>query len=98
MLLNKGQLIDINLTDLSFVNQCTEMYEINRGVYNTIDFWFYENGVKEIKQRRNLILSFLESVSTKESKGKFFGKGGLSTALDTYYRGANLHKKELTKC
>jgi riboflavin kinase len=98
MLLSKVQSIDINLTDLSFANQCFEVYGINRGVYNTIDFYFYEKGIKEIKQRRNLILSFFESVSDKNSKRKNFGKGGLSAALDSYYRGANIHKEELTKC
>jgi riboflavin kinase len=85
--MSKKHSIDINLTDLSFVNQCLEIYDINRGVYNTIDFWFYEHGVKEIKQRRKIILSFLESVCTKDSKRKKFGNGGLSLALNNYYKG-----------
>jgi hypothetical protein len=46
-------LIDINLADLAFANQCFEVYGINRGVYNTIDYWFYENGIKEIEEKNN---------------------------------------------
>ena len=31
----------VNFTDYSFQKLCEREYGINRGVYNTIDRWFY---------------------------------------------------------
>ncbi|WP_227938333.1 hypothetical protein [Alkalihalobacillus deserti] len=90
------ELIDINLTDLSFANRCLEVYGINRGIYNTIDFWFYENGIKEIKLRRKIILNFLECVCIKNSKRTKFGNGGLTSALTIFLKGASVHKRSVS--
>ncbi|MBT2664763.1 hypothetical protein J7J00_04585 [Bacillus sp. ISL-4] len=78
----------INLTDLSFIKVCNEQYGINRGVYNTIDAWFYKQGISNILERRNSILYFLEFIkqsSGKENNHYKFGHGGLTTKLEEYY-------------
>ncbi|GAA3331356.1 hypothetical protein GCM10020331_087640 [Ectobacillus funiculus] len=55
----------IHLPDLTFVDLCESNYGINRGVYNTIDAWFYKHGLKDILDRRRNILSFLEFIKPK---------------------------------
>ncbi|MGM1033947.1 MAG: hypothetical protein ACQEXK_15950 [Bacillota bacterium] len=78
----------INLTDLSFIKVCNEQYGINRGVYNTIDAWFYKQGISNILERRNSIIYFLEFIRRKsESENNHckFGHGGLTTKLEEYY-------------
>lgn len=49
----------INLPDILFIKYCNETFGLNRGVYNTIDEWFYTENVKDIKVRRENILDFL---------------------------------------
>lgn len=46
----------IHFTDLEFVRLCKEKFGLNRGVYNTVDAWFYEQGVTRITDRRAYIL------------------------------------------
>jgi riboflavin kinase len=78
----------IHLTDLSFIEHCNEEYGINRGIYNTIDNWFYEQGVKNLLERRDTIISFLEFINGKsESKNNRckFGNGGLTIKLNEFY-------------
>jgi|HigsolmetaAR203D_1030402.scaffolds.fasta_scaffold01081_20 hypothetical protein len=77
----------IHLPDLSFVKWCDETFGVNRGVYNTIDSWFYEKGLTDILERRKHILHFLKYAQTsgKEKKIKF-GHGGLSISLANYWR------------
>ncbi|MFC5589754.1 hypothetical protein ACFPRA_12685 [Sporosarcina soli] len=79
----------INLPDLLFVKYCTETFGLNRGVYNTIDEWFYLENVQDIKVRRENILDFLlytsESMDKGDRKGKLkFGKGNLVNQLEEY--------------
>lgn len=77
----------IHLPDLLFVQWCEKEYGINRGVYNTIDFWFYQKGVKEVTQRRRYALNFFLSLnqhSDKKTRVKF-GHGGLTTSLKHYW-------------
>jgi riboflavin kinase len=79
----------LNLTDFSFSKYCYAEYGINRGVYNTIESWFYEIGLTDIVIRRKEIIGFLEYVTNetnlkKETKIKF-GNGGLSENLKTYW-------------
>lgn len=72
----------IHLTDIEFSKYCEDTYKINRGVYNTIDMWFYEQGVTNILERRKKTLMFLCSrTSLKVAK---FGKGGLSSKLKEF--------------
>ncbi|MFP3125954.1 hypothetical protein OH784_25195 [Ectobacillus funiculus] len=77
----------IHLPDLLFVQWCEERFGINRGVYNTIDFWFYQKGVKEVAQRRRYALSFFLSFNQhKDEKTKIkFGHGGLAASLKHYW-------------
>ncbi|AOH53532.1 hypothetical protein ABE28_004140 [Peribacillus muralis] len=78
----------VHLTDLSFISVCNEKYGINRGVYNTIDAWFYKQGLNNILERRNSILEFLEFIKgtadMKHSQCKF-GHGGLTVKLEEFY-------------
>lgn len=71
----------VNYTDHSFQKLCEKKYGINRGVYNTIDKWFYEAGIKNIILRRKEILNFLDyvvqSLSLSKSSKIKFGSGGL---------------------
>ena len=75
----------IHLNDLSFIQLCIENYGINKGIYNTIDAWFYEQGIKNILERRRNILLFLEFVNENRKTKKKFGNGGLSIKLQQYF-------------
>ncbi|OCA92014.1 hypothetical protein [Pseudobacillus wudalianchiensis] len=78
----------IHLPDLLFVQWCDAEFGINRGVYNTIDSWFYQKGIKEITQRRKYILKFYLSLIHHGSKGSKikFGHGGLAASLNNYWK------------
>jgi riboflavin kinase len=73
----------VHLPDLLFSKLCEERYSINKGVYNTIDRWFYEQGVNSIVNRRQMILSFCQNFCIA---GKVkFGPGGLTTKLNLFW-------------
>ncbi|MEY2195660.1 hypothetical protein AB7942_23420 [Neobacillus sp. BF23-41] len=79
----------LNLPDLQFFNWCNQQYQVNRGVYNTIDQWFYEYGIVNIHYRRIQLLAFLEFVKgerIEQDKQKFirFGHGGLTKRLNEF--------------
>ncbi|UFJ40900.1 hypothetical protein LOK74_23415 [Brevibacillus humidisoli] len=80
---------EIHLPDLWFINMCESRYGINRGIYNTIDAWFFRQGIKDILHRRQTILSFLEFMRSQSDRQgnarRKFGPGGLSVKLETYY-------------
>ncbi|WP_010676983.1 hypothetical protein [Bacillus timonensis] len=84
-----------NLPDLSFVQYCIQKYGINRGVFNTIDSWFFEDGLLDIKDRRQTILLFLQYVSfSKEKNDKIkFGNGGLTLKLVEFKQNRSLEKE-----
>lgn len=77
----------VHLPDLHFVQLCEKEFGLNRGVYNTIDFWFFTKGITDIRNRREQILHFLKSVPASSiQKGKIkFGHGGLSACLEGYW-------------
>jgi riboflavin kinase len=75
----------LNLPDLLFFKFCDEQYGINKGVYNTIDRWFYEQGVNHIANRRTLILSFCQNFCISRNKKVKFGPGGLTTRLNLFW-------------
>jgi hypothetical protein len=81
----------IHWPDFKFAEYCRNRYRINRGVYNTIDVWLYENGCRDIGMRRRLILMFLAACGeeSEAEDGKFlkFGKGGLSERIRRYMFG-----------
>ena len=76
------------------------MYGINKGVYNTIDVWFYEKGMNNLNMRRKTILDFLtnvlESASFNDKRVKF-GNGGLSEKLNDYWESNVLKKTYLVR-
>ncbi|WP_286184749.1 hypothetical protein [Bacillus sp. SD075] len=79
----------LNLPDRLFFHWCQQKYRLNRGVYNTIDHWFYEYGIVHILHRRINLLAFLDFASTPEQdagKTKFikFGNGGLTQKLHEF--------------
>lgn len=79
-----------HLPDLDFVRACWKEYGVNRGIYNVIDKWLYENGCIDIAKRRNTILRFLYfcQVENKMNKGSF-GKGGVCPALIEFMQREN---------
>lgn len=78
----------LNLPDLQFYNWCNRQYQVNRGVYNTIDQWFYEYGIVAIHSRRIQILAFLDfakdEMLIEQPKYIRFGHGGLSKKLNEF--------------
>jgi len=68
--------------DLQFINWCRRHYAINRGIYNTIDAWLYEYGILELKERRKVMILFLQQAGQKD--GDKFGKGGLARNLEQF--------------
>jgi riboflavin kinase len=77
----------LNLPDLKFFIWCNQLYGINRGVYNTIDQWLFENGMISIYHRRIQLLAFLNYIQDrsdiKDNNHKYirFGHGGLTSRL-----------------
>ena len=65
----------INKTDLHFFRYCEDNYGINRGVYNTIDQWFYKKDIYCITERRLYIIEFLKCVFGPDKGFDKFGKG-----------------------
>jgi riboflavin kinase len=74
--------------DLSFAAWCLEQYGVNRGVYNTIDLWFYQSGVKHIVSRRRIVIDFLQRLQATGRKPQTnrlkLGKGALAASLKQY--------------
>lgn len=84
----KTKNIKINYTDHAFQKFVENKFGVNRGLYNTIDQWFFNNGIENILERRQQVLQFLTFVSSdtaykRNSKLKF-GNGGLKTKLTEY--------------
>ena len=82
--------IDLHLPDLDFVRKAEEKFKVNRGIYNTIDAWFYKNGLEDILKRRRHITQFLRYSSEalleeEEIKAKrTLFPSGLTSALESY--------------
>lgn len=74
----------LNLPDLAFVRYCQKNYRVNRGVYNTIEQWFYECGISKVQERRALILLFLKQLTSSNEKCTF-GAGGLKQHLQFFW-------------
>lgn len=82
----------LNLPDLQFFYWCNRQFGINRGVYNTIEQWFYEKGIVNIQIRRIHLLSFMEFVKAQRPKNGDkdehtflrFGHGGLTKSLNEF--------------
>ncbi|HZG70862.1 MAG TPA: hypothetical protein VEY51_04920 [Chondromyces sp.] len=84
----------IHLPDLLFIQFCSNQFGINRGVYNTIDKWLYENGERNIIDRRKRIYHFLDYCLKNglSNDGKIkFGHGNLSNKLTEYLESHNMY-------
>ena len=80
----------LNLPELQFFQWCQQQYKINKGVYNTIDSWFFQKGIGSILNRRIYILAFLDFViktgqHDNQTKYLRFGNGGLTKALQHFF-------------
>ncbi|MGA5691484.1 hypothetical protein [Cytobacillus pseudoceanisediminis] len=86
-LLDKEKII--NLPDTLFWKLCQDKYGVNKGIYNTIDLWFYNNGQYKLITRRRLIINFLNFTQLNNHKKNMrlkFGHGGLSKKLDEFWK------------
>ncbi|MBS4214212.1 hypothetical protein BGM25_08160 [Bacillus sp. FJAT-29953] len=75
------------MPDRLFSTFVEEEYGVNKGVYNTIDSWFYKNGLHNLLIRRKTIINFLCNLHDSmysEGKKLKFGNGGLSVKLKDY--------------
>ena len=81
----------LNLPELQFFHWCQQQYRINKGVYNTIESWFFQKGIVSILNRRIYILAFLNFVmktGQHDTQKKYlrFGNGGLTKALQHFMK------------
>ncbi|AZB41918.1 hypothetical protein CEF21_06135 [Bacillus sp. FJAT-42376] len=80
----------VNSPDLVFQQYCKEVFGVNRGIYNTIDEWFFQAGAVSVLKRRRLILDFLQDLSEPNPGEKAallkVGKGGLAPALLAFWK------------
>lgn len=87
----------LNLPDIEFFLLCEQQYWVNKGVYNTIDKWFYHDGIVNIIHRRIYLLAFLEFVTetySKQGHHKYirFGHGGLTNKLQEFMKETETEK------
>lgn len=79
----------IHLPDLLFIKCCNDLFGINRGIYNTIDSWFFEKGIINILERRQRIYHFLTSCfeddAAKNIRKIRIGHGNLAKKLNEYF-------------
>jgi riboflavin kinase len=89
--------VDVHLPDLSFVRKIEESFYINRGVYNTIDAWFYDNEFLDVTERRTHILNFLQYISAnlteEQSTKRLSFPDGLTNTLESYVERQGIGKK-----
>lgn len=79
----------LHLPDLKFSQYCEEHFSVNKGIYNTIDQWFYRKGITDILERREKIILFI--IDNCSNKGKVkFGPGGLKKALEDFWNEQSL--------
>ena len=91
--MNEVQENIVNKTDLHFFRHCQDRFGINRGVYNTIEQWFYNKKVQDIACRRQYVLCFLKQVYGDEKGSGKFGKEGLVSRLHKFW--INVYKTQI---
>lgn len=75
----------LNSPDLHFSQWCFEQFHINRGVYNTVEQWFYKQGFEDITERRKYITLFFKwSQEASQQQKVKFGQGKLIISLDLF--------------
>ncbi|EJL40460.1 hypothetical protein P4U99_19875 [Brevibacillus agri] len=85
----------VHLPDLTFAQHLQREFGINRGVFNTMDAWFYEHGYVEITQRRKLLIEFLRIAREQNRQGRRmrFGHGGLAAKMNDFLMQNNAHQR-----
>jgi riboflavin kinase len=80
---------NVNVPDFTFQKSIEQNFGINRGIYNIIDEWFFEQGIQDVIKRRLAIVEFSHFVV--EPKVKMgpttkarFGNGGLVKKLNDF--------------
>ncbi|ARF14669.1 MULTISPECIES: hypothetical protein [Sporosarcina] len=78
-----------HLPDRRFFDWCAKSYFINRGVFNVIDSWLFDYGMKDIVLRRKVMdhyLRYLLSHGFYNEKKHFlqFGKKGVTESLSSF--------------
>lgn len=88
----------IHLPDIDFVRHCERKFRVNRGIYNTIDEWFYHEGITGITERRASTLEFLEylhGVNGIKNNGKInFKSHGLASRLQSFLKAKRSRKPD----
>lgn len=84
----------LHFPEVRFFQWCNEKYKINKGIYHTIDEWFYTNGINNIISRRIHVIAYLEYLLTQDqfqtdSKYVKFGNGGLVKSLNEFLAETN---------
>lgn len=74
----------LHLPDLQFTQFCEQRFSINKGIYNTIEHWFYQRGIVNILERRRKIIQFMFFNCSNKTNVKF-GPGGLAKALENFW-------------
>jgi hypothetical protein len=87
----------LHMPDLLFAKLCDEKYEINKGILNVIDLWFYKKGLRQIIERRKWILSFFQYIRLTENRNKKikFGPGGLTIRLEQFWNNESGTRKQV---
>ncbi|WP_338780401.1 hypothetical protein [Metabacillus sp. FJAT-52054] len=60
----------VNSPDLVFQQYCKEVFGVNRGIYNTIDEWFFQAGAVSVLERRQIIVNFSFRTCLNRIRGK----------------------------
>ncbi|MCH6266437.1 MULTISPECIES: hypothetical protein [Neobacillus] len=90
---------NVNVPDYTFQKSIEMNYGINRGIYNRIDEWFFEQGIQDVMTRRLVIVEFSNFVvEPKMNMGTTaktrFGSGGLVKRLNDFWNVRPLEKQE----
>ncbi|MBS4206625.1 hypothetical protein [Bacillus sp. FJAT-50079] len=77
----------IHYPDLYFAQYCINNFDINRGIYNVIDRWFFEKNFFNVIERRKVIIEFLIYINEENTTNQRikFGKGGVSDSLTNFW-------------
>lgn len=73
----------VQLPDLLFVRLCEERFGINRGIYNSVDAWFFQKGLTDVTERRERVAEFLAGIG--QSGGVPFRRRGLASQLNDFW-------------
>lgn len=91
---------NINVPDYTFQKSIEMNFGINRGIYNRIDEWFFEQGIQDVIKRRQVIVEFSNFVVEPKMKigtpiKTRFGNGGLVKSLNDFWNVRSSVKHEL---